>query len=227
MAYIKLKGIQNPLEISSEKARELDQVWKDKNIETDRKLVIKNTTFLKGEIKVISCVDEAKEVRKELNQKQEEFRQKQRDWVDYWLKAVKESPQHKADNQIEMFDIWWFVYMNVITREKLKKGERGLKYAPEDKWQEARKRAIDFFEENRDRVICDFRIWKDLFSDVKIDIEKKVPGMIQVEDLLQNRALAILTEATAQDIYMSREYLKNALEKEKELGVINIDDIPF
>lgn len=171
MSYIKLKGIQSPVEVEQEKALRLKTLWeqyKRSEIQDDTVSVGTITCSL-SDIKVIDTKGER------TNKDWSEYIERSNlDFKDYKKKKMMEDPIERSKGSYKLAQLVWWAHTGEW--DPPKKEEAGIKH-----------KILAFHQENTDKIYANPTLYKDLIpkSTDKEPAPFRQGAMRLVESILQ------------------------------------------
>lgn len=211
MAKLKLKGIQNLYDINRKEAEEVLRIFKEVSYNPNQKINIGQLSFEKRDIALIDMGEGLADMG--------DFAEKYRQWNDYWLGAVKQSPENKAKNSLEKFKMtYWGITGQEPDAGRIEKAETSMR---------------NWFEKNPNYTFPDMREIIDLEEyrpEVHIGVNAET-----MKNQMRKTTLQIMENCIAEDITKSRyhfgkdkvELVVAKKEFEPDNDEIRVEDIPF
>lgn len=153
MAFIKLKGETNTIQITAEQAEKASNIFYDVDVDMSQPMQIGSYTILKKDIRMIQTEDDTANY----ETKQESFDDKFQESIRKQREYRKQPAIYKAQKES------WIKILHYVIK--------GTADVPEDIMEKSKEIAFDFFTENPKRTCVDPVLFKDVMGDIEINGE--------------------------------------------------------
>ena len=211
MALLKLRGLQQEYTISSVDGLTVQKLWQDNTVPKDRKIIIGQLNFEKKDISFLFLNDENSD-------RGTEWQKKIIEWNEYRKNLVAQSPEYKAKINFQYYEMLWYIHTGNWEAQRK---------------DEAEKLAQKFFEENKNRTVVNYLIWKPLLQNenaesTSMQSQVQTAGIKMLENMMrQDMQDAKFTRNAPQTSYNAPQRKEIEKTMYPSSDEINVAEIPF